>query len=202
VHGGQAGWPAIEPSVGRSEFELIVRARAGDPRAFERIVTLHTERVHAMLRRCNVDPHDTDDLAQEVFLRAWRGLPRFDERAQLSTWLSRIAINEAHRCRARLRPAELDRDAADARIATIPESVDHGPCTRLLDLEFGLELVNALRLLPPERRTAIVLHLDGFPTRTAARIAGVREEAFKSRLRRGRLQLRDLLEPYLRLSES
>ena len=84
-----------------SERELIRRARGGDDDAFAELVVLHADRVNRMLRRFGLSEEEADEVGQEVFLRAWRGLAQFEERAQLSTWLYRIAFNEAQRRRSR-----------------------------------------------------------------------------------------------------
>src|SRR5204863_7089757 len=91
------------PAAGRtaalptSEHELIRRARDGDQDAFADLVVVHGARVYAALRRFGLKATEADEVAQEVFLRVWRGLARFEERAQFSTWLYRIAFNEAQR---------------------------------------------------------------------------------------------------------
>src|SRR5262249_47987896 len=74
-----------------SEHELIRRSRGGDHDAFAELVEMHAGRVYGALRRFGLDAAEADEVAQEVFLRAWRGLGRFEERAQFSTWLYRIA---------------------------------------------------------------------------------------------------------------
>jgi RNA polymerase sigma-70 factor (ECF subfamily) len=144
-------------------------------------------------------------VSQEVFLRAWRGLSRFEERARVSTWLYRIAFNEAQRRRSRrvLPAAALNPDpASDDPIAALPDSPDLGPDAQTLSHEFEEVLVRALARLPVEWRDAVVLRdIEGLSTEEAAGVVGVRQAAFKSRLHRGRMQLRALLEPYLRLEE-
>jgi RNA polymerase sigma-70 factor (ECF subfamily) len=188
-----------------SEPELIRRARDGDQEAFAELVMLHADRVYGALRRFGLDAVDADEVAQEVFLRAWRGLARFEERAQFSTWLYRIAFNEAQRRLARrtlprAEPAP-DADAPDP-VAALPEPAESGPEARALAGEFERNLDAALDALPPEWRAAVVLRdIEGLSTHDAAEVAGVGEAAFKSRLHRGRMQLRALLEPYLGLEE-
>ncbi len=186
-----------------SEHELIRRARAGDQDAFSDLVALHADRVYGALRRFGLDPGEADEVAQEVFVRAWRGLGRFEERSQFSTWLYRIAFNEAQRRLSRRPPprAEPDPDRRDP-IASLPESPDLGPEAQTLDREFERTLERALDELPADWRAAVILRdIEGLSAHDAAEVVGVREAAFKSRLHRGRMQLRALLEPYLKLEE-
>ncbi len=186
-----------------SENELIRRARDGDEDAFAELVTLHANRVYGALRRFGLDATEADEVAQEVFVRAWRGLARFEGRAQFSTWLYRIAFNEAQRRLSRRAPPRVEADPdRDDPIAAVPESPNLGPEAQTLDHEFEQTLERALEQLPIEWRAAIVLRdIEGLSTQEAAEIVGVGEAAFKSRLHRGRMQLRALLEPYLRLEE-
>jgi RNA polymerase sigma-70 factor (ECF subfamily) len=184
-----------------SEPELIRRARAGDQDAFAELVMTHAERVYGALRRFGLDPGEADEVEQEVFVRAWRGLPRFEERSRFSTWLYRIAFNEAQRRLSRRppRPAEREPDRED-RVGSLAESPQLGPDAQTLDRELEQTLERALERLPAEWRAAVVLRdIEGLSTHDAAEIAGVGEPAFKSRLHRGRMQLRALLEPYLQL---
>jgi RNA polymerase sigma-70 factor, ECF subfamily len=187
-----------------SEHELIRSARAGDQDAFAELVTMHADRVYGALRRFGLDAGEADEVAQEVFLRAWRGLARFEERAQFSTWLYRIAFNEAQRRLSRRAPPAVkpDPDGQDP-VVSLPEATQLGPEARALDHEFEQTLEQALAQLPDEWRAAVVLRdIQGLATAEAAEIVGIGEAAFKSRLHRGRMQLRTLLEPYLRLEES
>jgi RNA polymerase sigma-70 factor (ECF subfamily) len=187
-----------------SEHELIRRARAGDQDAFAELVMMHADRVYAALRRFGLDADEADEVAQEVFVRAWRGLARFEERSQFSTWLYRIAFNEAQRRLSR-RPApraERDPDRDDDPVLSLPESPELGPDVQTLDRELERTLERALDDLPADWRAAVVLRdVEGLSTHDAAEIAGIGEAAFKSRLHRGRMQLRALLEPYLELEE-
>ncbi|HWC85471.1 MAG TPA: sigma-70 family RNA polymerase sigma factor [Solirubrobacteraceae bacterium] len=155
--------------------------------------------MYGALRRFGLDAAEADEVAQEVFLRAWRGLARFQERARFSTWLYRIAFNEAQRRLSRRGPpaAEPDPDGRDP-VAQIPQAPGLGPEALALDREFEAILARALAELPADRRAAVILRdIEGLSTEEAAAVIGVREAAFKSRVHRGRMQLRELLEPYL-----
>src|SRR5689334_15772254 len=79
----------------KTDPDLIERARSGDRDAFSKLVTLHQKRVYATAGRM-VGSHDhAEDIAQEAFLRAYRGLKGFDGRADFFTWLYRIVVNVA-----------------------------------------------------------------------------------------------------------
>jgi RNA polymerase sigma-70 factor (ECF subfamily) len=80
-----------------TDAELLALFRKEDSRnyAFNRIVQKHQRRLYAFIRRMVTDPDETKDVLQEVFLKAWTGLDKFREDAQLFSWLYRIAHNEA-----------------------------------------------------------------------------------------------------------
>ena len=134
-----------------SEQDLIHRARAGDQEAFAELVMAHADRVSGALRRFGLDAIDADEVAQEVFLRAWRGLARFEERSQFSTWLYRIAFNEAQRRLARRtlpRAQPVPEGGAPDPVAALPEPDESGPEARALAGEFERQLDAALEQLP------------------------------------------------------
>ena len=186
-----------------SERELIRRARAGDQDAFAELVMMHADRVYGALRRFGLDAAEADEVAQEVFVRAWRGLARFEERVAVLDLAvpDRVQRGPA----AAVAPPAAARRAdpeGDDPIVSLPESPELGPEAQTLDREFERTLEHALDQLPADWRAAVVLRdIEGLSTHDAAEIAGVGEAAFKSRLHRGRMQLRALLEPYLSLEE-
>jgi len=200
-----AGQPAASPASRASaasavssvspvaEAELIARAQAGDVGAFERLSGAYADRLFMLLLRLLGDRAEAEDVAQEVMLRAWRAIGRFQARSSYFTWLYRIAVNEANRAlekRAR-RPASVPLGPEELRLPAPP---DQDPARQAETRELRLALARALGDLPPPLRTAIVLRdIEGLSTREAAGIAGIGQAAFKSRLHQARLRVRAAL---------
>ncbi len=172
---------------------LVARSRAGDAEAFAVLVRAHTARLLALARRLGLDGPDAEDVVQEAFLRAWRSLGRFDGRAQFSTWLHRIAVNETLRRLERRTRTERAVAPIDGPGAELADPAP-GPAAAAQAGAGRAEVERALAALPPALRAAVVLRdVEGLSTREAAEVLGVRERALKSRLHRGRLALRDAL---------
>ena len=75
------------------DFRLVVQAQQGDYRSYDALVTRHRGRIFAMIRNMIYQEADAWDLSQEVFIKAWNALPRFEAKARFTTWLYRIAVN-------------------------------------------------------------------------------------------------------------
>jgi RNA polymerase sigma factor (sigma-70 family) len=161
--------------------------------AFEELVILHAARLHGALRGFGLDESEAQEVAQESFLRAWRGLDRFEGRSLFSTWLYRIGFNEAQR--------RLGKRAPEGTVVSTSErSVDHhpdgaaGPASSAEQHELRTTLARALGRLPPKLRAPVVLRdVEGLSTEEAATALGLGEAAFKSRLHRGRMALHVLV---------
>jgi RNA polymerase sigma-70 factor, ECF subfamily len=171
-----------------TEAALLARAQAGDVGAFEQLSARYADRLFLLLVRLLGDWAEAEDVAQEVMLRAWRGIARFRGRSSYFTWLYRIAVNEANRAlgqRAR-RPADVPIGAVE-----LPGPPAADPARQAENTELRQALGRALAELPPPLRTAIVLRdVEGLSTQEAAEITGIGQAAFKSRLHRARLRVR------------
>jgi RNA polymerase sigma-70 factor, ECF subfamily len=168
------------------DHELLERAAAGDLEAFGELVRTYERRVASVLYRLLDDRRDVEEATQDVFVQAWRNLREFRGDAQLFTWLYRIAVNEALMRRRRKRP---DTQELDERLAAAPD-----PEPGLHDL-----LVRALAALPFEYRTAVVLRdVEGLTNAEVAEALGISVAAAKSRIHRGRMQIRDALAQWKR----
>jgi RNA polymerase sigma-70 factor, ECF subfamily len=161
--------------------ELVERAAAGDLDAFRELVRKYERRVALVLYRLLDDRRDVEEATQDVFVKAWRNLRSFGGRAQLFTWLYRIAVNEALM---RSRRKQHHVQELDDRLAAAP------------DPEPGLRevLVRELAALPFEQRAAVVLRdVEGLSNAEVAEALGISVAAAKSRIHRGRMQIRDAL---------
>jgi RNA polymerase sigma-70 factor (ECF subfamily) len=182
--------PPAADDPAETEARLLARAQAGDVSAFERLSSAYADRLFMLLLRLLGDRSEAEDVAQEVMLRAWRGIARFQGQSSYFTWLYRIAVNEANRAlekKAR-RPAGVSIGPQELQL---PASPAYDPSRQAENSELRRVLGQALAELPPALRTAIVLRdVEGLSTQEAAEIAGVSQAAFKSRLHQARLRVR------------
>lgn len=171
----------------------LAAAAGGDQRAFARLVERHAGMVVAVCRRHLGD--DAEDVAQEVFVKAWRAAATFTGRSTVRTWLYRIAVNAARdrlrRDRRRPAPADVDVDELAERLAD-PVGLDEQLAANGLDPP----LRRALAQLPPAQRDAVVLaDVMGVSHAELAQRQGVAPGTIKSRLHRGHARLAELLAP-------
>ena len=181
---------AADPGAPATEAALLTQAKAGDVGAFEQLSAAYADRLFMLLLRLLGDRAEAEDVAQEVMLRAWQGISRFQGRSSYFTWLYRIAVNEANRAldkRSR-RPGGVSIGPEELQL---PDTPALEPARQAEASELRHALARALDELPPPLRTAIVLRdVEGLSTQDAAEIAGIGQAAFKSRLHQARLRVR------------
>jgi RNA polymerase sigma-70 factor, ECF subfamily len=171
--------------------ELLAACRRGDPKAFEEVVRRTYRQVYTQALRLVDDRQDAEDVAQEAYLRVFRGLAGFREEAQFETWLYRIVANAAM--------SYLRRRQRFGAILAEPE--DDGPHRQLAsDVRVDEqtvdrdELVKALQALPPSLRTVVVLKdVYGLSCEEIGQQLGTTEGAVKVRLHRARKRLKGML---------
>jgi RNA polymerase sigma-70 factor (ECF subfamily) len=136
------------------------------------------------------DSCEAEDVVQETLLRAWRGIGRFQGRAMVFTWLYRIAVNESNRAlERRMRHRMIV--PVDEEAVQVPAPPQEWPANRAEQHELREALELAIANLGPPYRTALILRdVEGLSTSEAAKIVGVGEAAFKSRLHQARLKVR------------
>jgi len=172
------------------EAALVALARAGDRAAFDVLVRRHADGLYAVVVRLCASAQEAEEVTQEAFLRAWRGLPGFRGGSQFFTWLYRIGVNEARRRSQRSRRGALVVSLDEHRAREVSDG-SMRPDDRAEHAELRRELDRAIGGLPVDHRAALVLRdIEGLSTAQAAAVLGLREAAFKSRLHRARTALR------------
>jgi len=180
-----------------ADVVLVARAQAGDRTAFEQLVRLYADRVYAVARRLGLPSDAAEEVTQDAFLRAWRGIGSFRGDARFFTWLYRIAVNEAKRRLERERTHSLVRSLDDDG-AVEPPDVREEPYARVADAELRRALAAAVVALPLKYRAPLILRdIEGLSTVDAAAVLGLGEAALKSRLHRARAAVRSAVRARL-----
>jgi RNA polymerase sigma-70 factor (ECF subfamily) len=172
-----------------SERELLEQARGGDLDAFAEFMRAFERRIRAVCYRLLDDARDVDEAVQDTFVQAWRNLDRFRGDAAPYTWLYRIAVNESlmRRRRKTLPTSELE----EARLSGGEDAFEAADARTFL--------IERLRALPIEYRAAVVLRdVEGLSNEEVAAALEISLAAAKSRIHRGRMQLREQLEQWER----
>jgi len=174
----------------QAEFAAILeRAIAGDVSAFEQILLRYERRVLSVAWRLLGKQEDAQDAAQEVFLRAFRYLHRFDRRRPFEPWLMKMTVNVCHdlgRKRSQYPHEAVDPDFL--RGSSDPHGDLHSEEQKQL-------LRRALQELPEKERAAIVLRdIEGLSTAEVAEILGSSEPTVRSQISTARLKIRKMLK--------
>jgi RNA polymerase sigma-70 factor (ECF subfamily) len=167
----------------------VAAARDGDHRAFTRLVGAYDERLRVLAYRLLGSREAMDDVLQEAYLAAYRGLRQFRGEADVGTWLYRIVYNE---CLQRLRRGTRDEPASEAALDSCRSGgLDVGDEVALRD-----QLSRALASLPPTQRAAVLLvHREGLSYADAAMVLGVPVGTVASRVATARTTLAASLGP-------
>ena len=192
------------PDIGSREDDAFLDAlRAGDSTAFEMLVDRYSSDIYALLYRLTDDPSDASDLTQDTFLRALRSVKGFRGDASLKTWLFRIAINESRnrfrwwKRRRRDVTVSLDVTIGDSDQTLHDTLADHSesPEDSALAREREVKLGEALGQLKEVYREAVVLcDIEGLSYEETATALGLNIGTVKSRISRGRDELRRRLK--------
>jgi RNA polymerase sigma-70 factor (ECF subfamily) len=186
-----------------AESEFIERLKRGEAAAFEQLVGERSGEIFGLLFRLTENSEEARDLTQETFLRAFQNIARFRGEADLKTWIYRIAINQARNrwrwWRRRRRDSTVSLDAPQGRsnqtlMTTLAESSEN-PEQLTLAHEREVALRSALQRLGRAYQEAVILRdIEGFTYEEIATTLGINVGTVKSRLARGRQELRRRLE--------
>ena len=183
-----------------SDGILVTAAKRGNARAFEELVLRHKRRVFAVAQRITNSRDDAEDVVQETFHKVFLHIDNFQEKARFSTWLTRIAMNEALMLLRRRRGVfeDLPTSTDESVKFTSQTFVDQGPNPEesCLRSERTQLLTEAINRLGPRIRTAILLRdIEEKSLEETAQILGTTSTAIKARLFQGRRKLRRIITP-------
>ncbi|MEQ8280269.1 MAG: RNA polymerase sigma factor [Deltaproteobacteria bacterium] len=180
--------PALPAEETASDREIVARIVAGRPAEFAILMRRYNQRVFRSIRSIATSDAEAEDIVQQAYVSAFAKLSQFRGDARFSTWLTRIAINEALQRRRRERPFEVIEGEADP---TTPEAeVYRAEVAKLLEV-----YVDGM---PESLRTVFVLRdVEEMSTAQTADCLGLSEEAVRVRLHRGRRLLRERLSGVL-----
>lgn len=186
-----------------TDLVAVKRARGGDAEAFRDLVQRHSRTIFRVAYRMTGNEHDADDVVQETFLRAYRQIEKFEERANFGTWLHKIAVNcslDLLRSRGRHEKNRITgMEDEDGEMTREFESTDPQPDRLLLSAELKRHVLAALERLSGNERTAFMLrHFEGMPVEEIGRTLGIQVSAAKHTIFRAVRKLRESLEPLVR----
>ena len=186
--------------VQRRDLILLERAREGDLGAFNDLVTLYQDQLFALVVRMVPDRDQASDVVQEAFFSAFRHLDSF-RGGRVKSWLNRICVNAAMDTqRARKRRPVQPYPELDDESWQPPAGPDVDPERIFIQAERTHALSGALAAITDDQRAAIVLFdVEGYDYTEIAEMTGVSLGTVKSRIHRGRLALRGLLEGRMEL---
>jgi RNA polymerase sigma-70 factor (ECF subfamily) len=191
--------PMSDANILTEDGFSLTALQAGDKVEFARLVDAYYQVIYRLALKILGNPQDAEDILQETFIKAFRYLPDFNGRSRLSTWLYRIATNEALMLIRRRKPDAISID--DPRDGDEPEQeplqiVDWCcmPEQELLSSESREYLDQAIESLPTSLRVVFVLRdIEGLSTLETGEVLNLSETAVKTRLSRARLRLREEL---------
>jgi RNA polymerase sigma-70 factor (ECF subfamily) len=197
-----ASAPALALPLSRAEKreedrELVRLSQTGTESAFEELVRRHQHRVFALVGGILRRPDDVEDVAQQVFLKAYLGIKRFDQRAAFSTWLYKIAVNECwdYLRKRKVRPLVYEADLSEEQVSRLDGIISadrptEGANTRAETREI---LDRMLAALPEQDQQLLILkEVEGFSVQELAEILNLNVNTVKVRLFRARGRIMDV----------
>jgi len=187
------------------DIRLMLRVRDDDPTAFAEIVERYQHRLVAIMNHLVGNPHEAEDLAQEVFLRVYRIRKKYRPKAKFSTWLFTIANNLALNSRRdKQRRPVVNLDPQDSGplgprpAENLVAAKQEAPSSGLAHRELAEIVRKALDELNDRQRVAVVLNkFEDMGYAEIAEVMGLTPKAVKSLLSRARARLREVLQPYI-----
>ncbi len=186
--------PLTQRSRAQEDRELVRRAQDGDEPAFEELVRRHQQRVFALVGGILRRREDVEDVAQQVFLKAFVSLKRFDQRSAFSTWLYKISVNECwdYLRKKKVRPLLYESDLSEEQVSRLDAIVSQNrpPESPTERAEARDLLDRILDKLPEQDRQLLLLkEVEGFSVQELAEILNLNVNTVKVRLFRARARI-------------
>lgn len=199
--------PPTPAAPATADGELVARACAGEPLAFELLVVKYQRRAAAEVRRLVRDAAITEELTQEAFLRAWDGLPELQARDRFWPWLRTICRNTAgsylRSGQNRLDDRPVDPDAESTLLALDRHATEGGVEDEVAARQLFDALRRAVAALPERQRAAILMReIEGLDYRAIAATMGLPVNTVKSLIFRGREGIAEAIRPLLEPTRS
>ena len=208
----QASAPSFAPPLSappvpleeHPDVALVARAKGGDSSAFEQLVRQYDRQIFRVAQHITQNREDAEDIAQDVFFKAYQKLDQFQGNSKFSTWLVRIAVNESLmrlRKRKTSKTVSMDEDVHTEEGSIPRDFAEWRPNPEQLygQSELSDILRKTIQGLPPGFRTVFTLRdVENLSTEETAEALGLSVPAVKSRLLRARLQLRERLSRYFK----
>lgn len=184
------------------ERDLLARAKQGEMLAYDELVRHYQGRIYALVYNMTSNKEDAEDLVQDVFVKAYASLARFEEKSSFYTWVYRIAINRTlNFLKKRQRNPKMSLDDVDNGVERDPAYVElsarESPFRDATLSELQEKLNKALMTLSENHRTVVVLHdIQGVPHEEIASMIGCSQGTVRSRLFYARQQLQAELSEF------
>lgn len=184
----------INAYVGTPDYELASACQQGDKAAFQKLVKQYQEKVRGLVYSILNDPELIDDLTQEIFIKVYTSISRFEHRSSLSTWIYRIAVNH---CRDEIRRKRIRRWFSLEKMELDPIAVGERTDGKMLQNE-KIDMVRwGLSQISEKHRSIIVLKdFENLSYEEIAKILDLELGTVKSRLNRARTALKEVLNPH------
>jgi RNA polymerase sigma-70 factor (ECF subfamily) len=176
--------------------------KRGDKHAFTLLVDAHSDQIYRLAFKMLGDEQDAEDILQETFIKALKNIQNFEGRSKLSTWLYRIAVNEALMLLRKRKGVVVDIDQVyeTEEGELMPRQITDWCCLpekELMSAETHHAIDQAIQTLSDANRAAFLLRdVEGLSTQEAAEVLNISESALKVRLMRARMALRESLTEY------
>jgi RNA polymerase sigma-70 factor (ECF subfamily) len=189
--------PVSRREKGEEERQLVRLAQSGEEAAFEELIRRHQQRVFGLVSGILRRREDVEDVVQQVFLKVFVSLKRFDQRAAFSTWLYKISVNECwdYLRKKKVRPLVYEADLSEEQVSRLDGvvSADQPPTSSSDRAEARDLLERMMEKLPEQDRELLVLkEVEGFSVQELAEILDLNVNTVKVRLFRARARLMDV----------